>query len=195
MKKLTILFFALILNLTYSQNNGFIIKNNDTINVEFSDNSLHIRSFGKIEKLQSKVKYKLNGETITAKPSDLDGFCIKTDERNYCFDSFTDDKSGKGSFAFRVFGNKVDKLTVYQYYGSGFIGINYSVSLGYLVKKNDIQDLSFPVTFPKKWKEALSYIVRDCPDYQKYVDENVKKITFENEFYDYLTEYYNKCKK
>ena len=87
---------------TYAQSNGYIVKNNDTIKVVFQMDNLTVRSFGKIEKLQDKVKYKLNDETVTAKPTDISSFCIKQNDRNFYFDSFVSEDGKKGSFLFRL---------------------------------------------------------------------------------------------
>ena len=195
MKNIFILLFLISFNLIYCQNNGYIIRNNDTINVQFIINELTVRSFGKIEKLQKKVKYKLNGVNITSRPSDINGFCIKSKDRNFYFDTFYGDKKNKGTFLFRVIGNKVDKLTVYQFYSSDFIGVNYNANLGYLIKKENHDDYAFSVTFPKVWKAILEKIVEDCPVYHKYVEDNIQKILFEDEFENYLNEYVNQCLK
>lgn len=195
MKPTFILLFLTFSNLIYCQNNGYIVRNNDTINVQFNVEELTVRSFGKIEKLQEKVKYKLNGESITSKPSELNGFCIKSNNRNFCFDSFYEDQKGKGSFLFRVIGNKIDKLTVYQFYGSGYVGVNYNIKLGYLIKKENQKDYTFPITVPKDWKAELAKIVEDCPTYHKYVEDNIKKILFEDDFENYLNEYKKQCQK
>lgn len=181
-------------SITHAQSNGFIVKNNDTIKVQFQMDNLTVRSFGKIEKLQDKVKYKLNDESIIAKPTDISSFCIKQNDRNFYFDSFVSEDGKKGSFLFRLIGKKVDKITVYQFYGSGFAGVNYSVRLGYLVKKEGQKDFMFQASFPKQWKKMLLEIVKDCPIYYNYIDKNVEKFYFEDEFENYLLEYKKRCK-
>jgi hypothetical protein len=197
MKKLLILLFFFTVIRTYSQENninGFIVKGKDSIEVAFNIDSLTVRSFGKIERLQKKVKYHMpNGEKLTSYPNDIDGFCIRSNGRYFCFDSFNH-KNSEGSFAFRLIGNKTDKLTVYQIYGSGFQGVNYNITVGYLVRKENISQYYFPVTVPKQWKAELLKIINDCPEYYKYIDENVKKINFEDDFEKYLIQYRLKCK-
>ena len=60
MKSLFTLLTILLFNFTNSQSNGYIVQNNDTIKVTFNLEDLTVRSYGKIEKLQEKVKYFLN---------------------------------------------------------------------------------------------------------------------------------------
>lgn len=195
MNKIIITLLLLFGMQVHSQYNGYIVKGNDTIRVKFKTEELTVRSFLKIEALQSKVKYELNGGTITAKPGDVDGFCINSDGKNFCFDSFTSQKDQKGSFLFRVFGKKIDKLTVYQIYGSGFIGVNFSVKLGYLAKRENKEDLFLSLKTAKQWKDFLLKLVEDCPVYYNYIVNNIKKITFEDEFEKYLNDYGQRCLK
>lgn len=195
MKSLFTLVMVLIFNFTNSQSNGYIVEKNDTIKVTFNVEDITVRSYGKIEKLQEKVKYFLNGKSITSTPSELKSFCIKSNSKDFCFDSFYDESAKKGNFLFRLSGKKVDKLTVYQFYGSGFTGVNYTVRLGYLVKKINEKDYVCSVKFPKDYKALLQRIVADCPSYLKYVQEYIKKLLFEDEFENYLNEYKRECPK
>ena len=193
MKSIFTLVMVLIFNFTNSQSNGYIVEKNDTIKVTFNVEDITVRSYGKIEKLQEKVKYFLNGKSITSTPSELKSFCIKSNSKDFCFDSFYDESAKKGNFLFRLSGKKVDKLTVYQFYGSGFIGVNYTVRLGYLVKKVNEKDYVCSVKFPKDYKALLEKIVDDCPPYLKHVQEEIKKLLFEDEFENYLNEYKRQC--
>jgi hypothetical protein len=190
---ISLLFFSIKIHCQY---NGYIVKSNDTIKVKFKTEDLTVRSFLKIEALQSKVKYELNGETITAKPGDIDGFCIKSNGRDFCFDYMpSENTKDNGPFAFRMIGKKVDRLTVYEFYGSGFIGVNFTSKLAYFVKQRDKKDVLFIATTPKKWRDFLLTIVKDCPIYYQYAEKMIEKIMFEDDFERYLNEYKTRCFK
>lgn len=195
MRKFLFTTLILLCSQSYSQYNGYIVKGNDTIDVKFKTEELTVRSFLKIEALQTKVKYEYNGETITAKPGDIDSFCIKSNGKRFCFDSFFSDKDNKGTFLFRVFGKKKDKMTIYQFYGSGFIGVNFSVRLGYLAKRENKEDLFLSLKTAKQWKDFLLKLVEDCPTFHNYILNDVEKITFEDEFENYLNQYKERCYK
>lgn len=175
-------------NMIYSQN-GYIIKNNgDTIAVDMKIDGLNVRSFQTIEKLQSKVVYKINGEKFVSKPEELKGFCIKTDQRDFWFDTI-DNK-----FLFRLVNDNLQSFKVYQIYGSSFFMMKYSSSLAYLIKKDNQPDYFFDISIAKRWRNELLEIVKDCPEiYTKFSNE-VKKIQFEYEFESYLNEYIKNCR-
>jgi len=186
--KFICLIIILCFNMIYSQN-GYIIKNNgDTIAVDMKIDGLNVRSFQTIEKLQSKVAYKINGEKFVSKPEELKGFCIKTDQRDFWFDMI-DHK-----FLFRLVNDKLQNFKVYQIYGSSFFMMKYSSSLAYLVKKDNKPDYFFDISLAKRWKNELLEIVKDCTEiYTKFSNE-IKKIQFEYEFESYLNEYIKNCR-
>lgn len=194
-KKILISVFIVPACLSFGQENGYIIKGNDTTRVLFKIKEIHAESFSKIERLQTSVTYKRNGKTKTSNAWDIDGFCINNFGKYYCFDAFRSTDKKEASFLFRVAGKKDGKCKAYQFYTSGFYGVNYNWVLHYRIHKLNQPDYTFTVVNATQWKESLLKIVEDCPAYHEYVNKNVQRIESEFEFEKYLNEYIKMCNK
>lgn len=191
MRKIILLFFSLLFINSFAQN-GYIIKGKDTIKVNVDMSGFHIRASSKEEKLQKKVNVTENGISKTYKAGELSGFCFQNENLN-CFDNFGEGKDA--IYLLRIASNKNQNFKVYQIVNSGFIGVNYSVALGYLIQKKGSKDLFFSPKSRKGWKDSLLEIVKDCPEIYQTFSKSIEIITFETEFQDYLNQYISKCRK
>lgn len=183
-----ILFFS---SLLYSQN-GYIVDGNDTIKANIEISNFKVSTNVKEEKLQKKVNVSINGQEKTYKSGELKSFCFQNDEF-FCFDNFRD--GNDAIYLLRIGNDKKQNFKIYQISNSGFFGINYSTSIGYLIQRKGQKDIFFSPKTRKGWKESLLDIVQNCPEIHEKFSKNIDGIAFAEDFKNYVREYSEKCFK
>lgn len=191
MKKSFLFLFLFSSVILYSQN-GYIVNENDTIKANIEMNNFKVSTNVKQEKLQKKVKITINGQEKTYNAGDLKSFCFQNDEF-FCFDNFGE--GDEAIFLLRIANDKKQNFKIYQISNSYFFGVNYSTSLGYLIKRKGEKDIFFSPKTRKGWKESLLDIVKNCPEIHEKFSKNIDGIAFAEDFKNYVKEYSEKCFK